>query len=617
MLMKKVIFWTFMSLISVHIHGQILIHSFDSSKIIEVVLEIVEQCNTIYANSLMLAGAFDSHDIQRFANIRPVICFDEHSDHSLIEKRSNQVNIDHIKTTLISTDSTSGLQKMLHQIKKSKWWNSFGHFIILDKSNGPQHCDQASEFLDIAWRMDLINTVFICVNSEDKVIIYNYNPYNNWTMNGWTLDNVITKSDNNNWFLYERDSASANFSNCDEVFFDKTLHLGNYTGIRAATALPNENKCDIYRDYNKSIAKKFDVSMAKMLFDKLGVPFNYSCSFEHSGLNSKGLHYGIVKDLADNKYDIMLNYRFSLYSNSTEASAIVCESGFTFVGNDRGFISIFEAMIRFFRPWFLIATAVVMLIAIITLRVTIEPTISSATLQVISLLLGDSLSEVPTRSPPRIILATIFFFVLIFQTIFNSNILKFIMEPTTNNLQTFSELEEKSDFDLYCVRGFQMTLSPEVSKRCTIINNTCTILSNTTNSVCVYEQYLNLGFAKQFNLYTSQDVVNKRYLIYRMRKNWPLSRRVNSIYTRLFESGIPKYNLERAVRKISKTVHVNKEHRALEIAEMLFVFDMLMIGSAIGFLVLFLETIVKAIRNRRRRQYVVEPQQLPMPAIEG
>ncbi|XP_044579776.1 uncharacterized protein LOC123261941 [Cotesia glomerata] len=385
--MKKVIFLIFMSLISVHNQGQILIQSFDSSKIIEVVLEIVDQCNTIYTNSLMLAGAFDSHDFQRFANLRPIIWFDEHSDHSLIKKRSNQVNIDHIKTTLISTDSTSELQKMLNQIKKSKWWNSFGYFIILDKSNGPQHCDQASEFLNIAWKMNLIsyhsNTVFICVNSEDKVIIYNYNPYNNWTTNGWTLDNVITKSDNNNWFLYERDSASANFSNCNEVFFDKTLHLGNYTGIRAVTALPNENKCDIYRDYNKSIAKQFDISMAKMLFDNLGVPFNYSCSFEHSGLNSKGLHYGIVKDLADNKYDLMLNYRFSLYSNSTDGSVIIYESGVTFVGNDRGFISIFEAMIRFFRPWFLIATAIVMLIAIITLRLTIEPTFSSATLQVI------------------------------------------------------------------------------------------------------------------------------------------------------------------------------------------------------------------------------------------
>lgn len=92
-------------------------------------------------------------------------------------------------------------QEILLAFKFSKWWNIKTPFIILDELN--KKCENAREILETAWKMNIIKSLFICINSNQIPMIYTYNPYTNRAPKPWKIV-LNNNQQSNGWTMYSK-----------------------------------------------------------------------------------------------------------------------------------------------------------------------------------------------------------------------------------------------------------------------------------------------------------------------------------------------------------------------------------------------------------------------------
>lgn len=93
------------------------------------------------------------------------------------------------------------LRLLLQRIKDSTWANFKGFHVLIDRKTVERGCVNAYSYLWAAWEYDLLSTVFLCVDPEEGLVFYTYNPYSNSAPSIWKDAGHFTDRGGHPWIL--------------------------------------------------------------------------------------------------------------------------------------------------------------------------------------------------------------------------------------------------------------------------------------------------------------------------------------------------------------------------------------------------------------------------------
>lgn len=139
------------------------------------------------------------HKNKRFRNI-----------HNINETTASQ-KVYPVTNAAIIASSSSELMVALNNLRDSIWWNAEAFFLIVNtKKNG---CELANEFLNLLWIFNILSAIFICVNSNYKLLLFTFNPYSKTAPIFWE---VVKNADSQNdpWSLLKHQFDESLYSDC-------------------------------------------------------------------------------------------------------------------------------------------------------------------------------------------------------------------------------------------------------------------------------------------------------------------------------------------------------------------------------------------------------------------
>lgn len=88
--------------------------------------------------------------------------------------------------------------------KDSPWANAYGFYILVDKQTESRGCVNARSYLWTAWKYDLLSVIFLCIDPNDGVICYTFNPYSDDTPASWLEVGRAKGRNGHPWIILKR-----------------------------------------------------------------------------------------------------------------------------------------------------------------------------------------------------------------------------------------------------------------------------------------------------------------------------------------------------------------------------------------------------------------------------
>ncbi|XP_043269581.1 uncharacterized protein [Venturia canescens] len=128
---------------------------------------------------------------------------------------------------VITAPSPLELERILVDLRNSRWWNHMAQFYILDSSAKETGCSGTFGFLWTAWRMDILGAKFICNQGADESLIYTFNPYTDYAPSPWKLERTYKGVNEHPWALLVQ-KYHERLNKCENIDFDPTKEAGKY-----------------------------------------------------------------------------------------------------------------------------------------------------------------------------------------------------------------------------------------------------------------------------------------------------------------------------------------------------------------------------------------------------
>ncbi|KAH0567375.1 hypothetical protein KQX54_009121 [Cotesia glomerata] len=146
-------------------------------------------------------------------------------DKNFISKKIQVFNSRHASYVLSDSGSIHKLRTLFDNLKSTTTWSVESYFFIVDAKN---FCENAHEVLKLLWKMDLLSSFYLCRKSDSgDLIIYNYNPFTNYTLYPWrnaeTTSQEIAEKGTLFYQHFDNDRKV-----CHNIIFDKTKTLGDH-----------------------------------------------------------------------------------------------------------------------------------------------------------------------------------------------------------------------------------------------------------------------------------------------------------------------------------------------------------------------------------------------------
>lgn len=100
---------------------------------------------------------------------------------------------------------------LTQRTKDSPWANSDGFYIIVDKETETRGCINVRSFLWTAWEYDLLSVIFPCIDPDDGIVYYTYNPYSNNTPTDWDEVDRAKGRHGHPWLILKRKYENGTF----------------------------------------------------------------------------------------------------------------------------------------------------------------------------------------------------------------------------------------------------------------------------------------------------------------------------------------------------------------------------------------------------------------------
>ncbi|KAK0159583.1 hypothetical protein PV327_010679, partial [Microctonus hyperodae] len=538
------------------------------------ITELLINCSDLNPKFAIVIGDIDINDKKLFFNVNLISLILINNKNSWKSIVNNEIILTiQPEFFIINFQTKTDLIQSIAQLKSSSWWN-IKSFYIIYPSDTTRNCHEAFNHLWIMWKMDLINSLLICRNNNNEILMFTFNPYTNRVPEGWEI--IQDPQIHHPWTLFSR-SYKENSSACSLIKFDKTQNLDGYSGIHAAAFQSDEIK-----KLNPD-----DDQVSSMLFKTLNLTLNYIVDSDRGYVDGSGIAYGMIKNLTNGNYDIIINSRYPAYAKGIKMSTIIAQSGLAIVSQPRGYVSIVKKIMDYFPFWLFIAIFILSIATAFVLNYSLKKlSFASAMSEVTGFFLGGNFLTLPNILSSRIFLFVVFIFVIIIQAVFRGRILAFLTIPIPeHNVNTFKDLIQFKDYKIFCDLGMRKFVDPELKNRCLNISAPIGMKKILTDSQACFisDKYILIRFMVKQNsywLHLSRGYVINEYGIYMMRNNWPLGDRISQGVSRMFESYLSCLVYKKVygenMRKIKmiENRHLIRRYRAIKLNDLTFSFEL-------------------------------------------
>ena len=94
------------------------------------------------------------------------------------------------------------LELGLQKIKNSALWNQGGRYII-DSTSSKDSCKNATTFLIVVWKFEILSVIFVCRNPIEDIQFYTYNPFTSRAPDIWTKYQTIKQKNGHPLSLFK------------------------------------------------------------------------------------------------------------------------------------------------------------------------------------------------------------------------------------------------------------------------------------------------------------------------------------------------------------------------------------------------------------------------------
>ena len=489
-----------------------------------------------------------------------------------------------LQTFLVSISTVKKLEKNLQDLKTSQWWNHMASFLII---NSPRlldrDCSKAFEVLDTAWKMNLLHAKFICHHELKGPLIYSYNPYTDYVPLSWQLEKNYKRKNEHPWTLLVR-SYQDNQEICKNLDFDQTKDLGGYKirfSVQTGLIDKNSSRTDLesVSDLNAVIIRYIfrALNSTSTIF---AVPTENLYATTNSGFTDMSLDPWYQQ----NDFNSSMTYPHR-------------SSGLASVTQHRGNLSQISKFLRVIDHFSRYAVIIVCFVTFVFFKFFLRQSVTTAILTMFRLICNSSVPNIPNSAAARIFLSALFMFLVTLQAIYQGQLASLLTKPVAlPNVETFKDLENFG-YTIYGHRGFTLYFEKlNFSGRIVPLNdfNSVKYVVRDNSAAGVGDRYHLVNLANKYDLHLS-DMVMQGFMVFMIRKDWPVQERFNTIISRLFEGDIIEYVFMKHIesvlmkQKIDEKEKENQTFTVIALKDLEFAFAILGIGLAISTVVFFVE----------------------------
>ncbi|CAK9825928.1 hypothetical protein ANTRET_LOCUS3855 [Anthophora retusa] len=587
--------------------------------LIENTMTIVRSCTMLdHDDALLLAGEYEEFFHFSLIDEIPVALISQSKstafEHFIKSRYSfnvfKQFSFLHLLWKLhqfvIVASSQPMLRLIFQKIKDSPWANFNGFHILIDRKTEEHGCINAYRFLWTAWEYDRLSTIFLCIDPEEGLLLYTYNPYSNVAPSIWQDAGQFKGRSGHPWILLKRNYLDGP-NVCEDLMFDQTSNLDGYEiRINAISFAPH-----LRIDPTKSGWDRFsgdNSEIMKIVFDKLNASLNVRVHngtvYDLGGIDSHGNIVGMLADVANGEVDMGMNVR-SLYAMwKVEHTYPHGHDGLCVITQQAGEISEFIKIMYFMSPTVMMGNVVIFVITLTIL--TKYQGFLPAILNIIRLITTVSLRRLPTDNPRRIFFINVFIWLLIVNALFQSHWASLLTVPVSRpNIRTSEDLKN-SNYKIYGSMYHSQELQDhqlrqrfhedtyEGCKHHVLQSREAACLGDCLH---FYEEM------KPEHLHRSRRI-QQNVQVYVTRENWPLFTRVSDLIRNTVQTGfvsmwnkLNRRTLYRVWKK--RRIELTKKFRTMKLKHISFSFYILASGYSCATIVFLAEILLRRQQFRR------------------
>ena len=96
------------------------------------------------------------------------------------------------------------LKLALYKLKESVWWNIHGLYIIDNSISLDSNCQEAHLFLKLMWEFNILSVIFLCMESDEKISLFTFNPYSSNAPEIWKKSDNYKQSNGHPFSLFKQ-----------------------------------------------------------------------------------------------------------------------------------------------------------------------------------------------------------------------------------------------------------------------------------------------------------------------------------------------------------------------------------------------------------------------------
>ncbi|XP_063972391.1 uncharacterized protein LOC135160123 [Diachasmimorpha longicaudata] len=581
---------------------------FHNSDVITTAMKsIIQSCykNDTRSNPMVILGDFDGDILLSLIDsvVIPIIRIDSNPEYIFDDNIDGLYNFQPDFILIIVENSTLQLENDLQLLQEINLWNHMAVYYILEISSS--FCKDALESLLMTWRMHIPQSSYICLNSEQAIVLYTLNPITNYAPMPWQ---AITSADNFNssdhWTLYSQ-LLNTNDIACDSLTFDRMKHLNGYE-IKALTAPKNNVPFVPGKNYKEKGYKMLEF-FGKEVFNTIITRLNATLVLQIDDIHI------IPQYLANRSMDIDVRFTLSFSKHNASYLYPYFQPEVIAITKIKDYLSTFEKIAQLWSRSVLILSLLTILITFGVLAIYKRQGFSMALLEIIRLLTYASIQNNFQTTAMRIFFSKILIFMVITNGVFQGRLAAFLTKPEEGYSPDNSEDLKKFNYTLYGIQqnvDYLRSLFPD-NRVVLVKQKDCVEKAlGSLSGACVgtKAKYLNTYWMKPIHITREPVFVN--YWNHQCRKDWPLKHRVDAVLTQIMESGLLDRWAFHSISTVLDKKRAEDEERAatkyspVQLKALDFSFALLALGLVLATIVLIIELSMKKEKNTEIREEI-------------
>ncbi|XP_044586815.1 uncharacterized protein LOC123266575 [Cotesia glomerata] len=476
-------------------------------------------------------------------------------------------------------------------------WRDFNQFfIILDGGDSDNGCVNAQSFLMEAWKNDILNTVFMCLDQDGQVPkVYSFNPFTDFAPISWEKMLVLPAIYDHPWTMLGQ-IYDPNHTSCSSLFFEKTDKLGGYLIKVGAMKL---SPFVSYKLTNGTTTfEGYDYEVIKLILEKLNATtiYNIPTVIDELGNTTTG---GVFWLITQKKIDLLMT---SLIARGTlhkaELTYPYFESKISVISQQRKFNKLGGHLFAFLPSSIAALFFITSTLVFILLRIVFNDPYSRHILDILRVFLNIALPTLPFTSRGRIIFGVTLVSFSIANIVIQANMNTVLTSKNAaRNVESFKDLKELN-YEVCAPHFIKPVLINDNLKKVKIVSKNMHCSKLKKNEAFVGKEYILRTIMTKTCHLSKKPLVSGMFNAYYTRRNWPIFPKITKQLLILFETGMSNYHIEHVLRNYQRSKSQEPEqYQVISMDHMSFTFSIFVALSLVSLIIFFFELNFERLRK--------------------